>query len=321
MSKLLFFLEKTLRAFSKAKSEKELGNRSLYVGASDLSCPRKAFLSKTVGVEHDTQTLLRFERGHAAEDIVAGLFQYGNLKTLRQVEVSHPQNPMVKAHLDFVFYGQNRVHILECKSGAVPLEPYGDWIEQLQMQMGLFKLNNPHVENLTGSILCVDLQEGEWHEFGSYQLSDLLFKQVEKRAFHIVNCLDGKEVPVCRPGLLCGYCFFEDDCPARPKSLQENMPPEMEALLQSFIDKDEAEKKLKKEKNLIREQLLGFTGKNFFSSFETEEYVTSLKVNTSSDSFVVDNEKLKNKFPEIYNKVLKPKKSSPRLTASRKKKK
>lgn len=320
MSKLLSFLGKNLLSFSKSKSEKELGDRSLYVGASDLSCPRKAFLSKTVGIEHDTQTLLRFERGHAAEDIVAGLFEYANMKPQRQLELCHPQNPMVKCHLDFIFYGQNRVHILECKSGPIPLEPYGDWIEQLQMQMGLFKLNNPHVENLTGSILSVDLQEGEWYEFGPYQPSNLLFKQVEKRAFHILNCLDGKEIPVCRPSLLCGECHFEDDCPAKPKS-QEKMPPEMTALLQSFIEKKEAENKLKKEKNLIREQLLGFTGKNFFSSYETEEYVTSLKVNTSSDSFVVDNEKLKNEFPEIYNKVLKPKKSSPRLTASRKKKK
>ncbi len=40
----------------------ELGDRSLYVGASDVAqCPRKVVLSKTEPVAQDLQTLIRFE--------------------------------------------------------------------------------------------------------------------------------------------------------------------------------------------------------------------------------------------------------------------
>ena len=43
----------------------ELGNRTEYVGASDVGqCPRKVVLSKTQPVPHDSQTLIRFERGN-----------------------------------------------------------------------------------------------------------------------------------------------------------------------------------------------------------------------------------------------------------------
>ncbi len=42
----------------------ELGNRSMYVGASDVAqCPRKAVLSKTHPAAEDLNTLIRYQGG------------------------------------------------------------------------------------------------------------------------------------------------------------------------------------------------------------------------------------------------------------------
>ncbi len=42
----------------------ELGNRSMYVGASDVAqCPRKAILSKTHPAAEDLNTLIRYQGG------------------------------------------------------------------------------------------------------------------------------------------------------------------------------------------------------------------------------------------------------------------
>jgi len=54
-----------------AQPKLELGDRSLYVGASDAAqYPRKVVLSKTKAVPRDLQTLIRFERGNMVERIV-----------------------------------------------------------------------------------------------------------------------------------------------------------------------------------------------------------------------------------------------------------
>ena len=58
-----------------AQPKVELGNRSHYVGASDVAqCPRKVVLAKTEPVALDLQTLIRFERGNMVEHIVEKCF-------------------------------------------------------------------------------------------------------------------------------------------------------------------------------------------------------------------------------------------------------
>jgi len=114
----------------------ELGNRTTYVGASDVGqCPRKVVLSKTQPVPCDLQTLIRFERGNLVERIVENALNHSGIKYDPQVEVVHPKLPHIKAHLDFMFSRQNEIAVLETKSVSdIPDDPYPSWIQQIHLQ-------------------------------------------------------------------------------------------------------------------------------------------------------------------------------------------
>lgn len=50
------------------ESVKSLGDRSLYIGSSDIgSCPRRVFLTKTQPNAHSIEQGIVFQRGHLAE--------------------------------------------------------------------------------------------------------------------------------------------------------------------------------------------------------------------------------------------------------------
>ena len=139
-----------------------LGDRSTYVGASDIGhCPRKAVLEKIAPKDPDLATLIRFARGHLAEEIIAEALSAAQPD--RQVELeadipycphcrcwtAHPASgPMhcpdcgeplrllpLKAHCDFVFDDDL---VLECKS-AQTTEIQDSWRTQLQTQMLLYE--------------------------------------------------------------------------------------------------------------------------------------------------------------------------------------
>lgn len=90
--------------------------------------------------EHDLATLLRFERGHMAEEIVTKVFTaagFTNFERQVEIQVDSEGAPLL-VHIDFVFTsGSSKVKsILEVKSGSVPSTPYGSWESQLYAQMG-----------------------------------------------------------------------------------------------------------------------------------------------------------------------------------------
>ncbi len=115
-------LEKSLQQLAHQHTERTLGDRSTYLGASDVAgCPRRVILDKLNPPVHDLATLLRFQRGHMAEDIIAEAFAaagYTNFQ--RQVEVFPNSNSPITAHLDFVFTSERNSlkSILEVKSST-----------------------------------------------------------------------------------------------------------------------------------------------------------------------------------------------------------
>ncbi|MFH2000982.1 MAG: hypothetical protein ABIK28_14970, partial [Planctomycetota bacterium] len=102
---LMITLQAALQQLAIQQTVETLGDRATYLGASDIgACPRKTILSKLNPPEADLVTLLRFRRGHMAEDIVAAAFTaagFTNFK--RQVEVRYAGDVPVTAHIDFVF--------------------------------------------------------------------------------------------------------------------------------------------------------------------------------------------------------------------------
>ena len=88
---LMTTLQAALQQLATRHTVEKLGDRSTYLGASDIgACPRKTILGKCNHQEAYLVTLLRYRRGHMAEDIVAtALTAAGFTNFKQQVEVRH----------------------------------------------------------------------------------------------------------------------------------------------------------------------------------------------------------------------------------------
>ena len=132
---LLALLAKGLHEHAKASTASQLGNRSQYIGMSDISmmqeCQRLAVLRKVQPTNDKDVTLdnyeqilkrqLTLQRGHWLEDGIANALYANGFQLIPQLEISitHEQIP-IKAHLDFVLIGISAIRILELKSNAKP---------------------------------------------------------------------------------------------------------------------------------------------------------------------------------------------------------
>lgn len=313
MNKLQTFLEKALQEKNR-KDSTHLGNRGLYIGASDIaSCPRKAVLARIHPPSFDTRTLLKFARGHAAEDLVAQIFQAGGLNPHREVALIHPDYPFLECHVDFLFRfrredGRGRIHVLELKStDGIPLEPYGSWVNQLHVQMGFVLLHNPGWE-ISGSILAIDLNSGQWQEFNGFAPQELVFEVLLNKGIHIWDCLENQTLePVVERGLLCDHCPYRIGCPAFADEVL--IPVEIVRMAQGYLacqsQRAQTERALKK----FKEDILSFTGCNFRGSAQ-DIVLSTFEV---APSELVDAALLKQKYPEIYEEVKKEKAGFTRL--------
>jgi len=220
---LMITLQAALQQLALQHTVETLGDRTTYLGASDIgACPRKTILNKLKTPEADLVTLLRFRRGHMAEDIVAAAFTaagFTNFK--RQVEVRYSGDVPVMAHLDFVFISEARktMAVLEVKSPeTIPEHPYGSWETQLYLQMGLLANCYPDYTVEKGAILAVNFGEQGMQLFNGYTPQTLIYEGLIDRATTIWNAYQQYAAgelttPVMEAGPLCGYCPFLMDCP------------------------------------------------------------------------------------------------------------
>ena len=108
--KLLKLIRAGLAQHSARMTDQSLGNRSKYIGMSDigayLTCPRMAILNRLHPSkrEESLSKLLTLNRGHWFEDGIASLLKELNLPHIRQLEIGieHEDGVEIKAHLDFV---------------------------------------------------------------------------------------------------------------------------------------------------------------------------------------------------------------------------
>jgi len=279
-------IEKLKNGLAKAQqynTAQTLGDRSQYIGASDLGqCPRKAVLSKTTPKEPDLASLIRFERGHLVEEILAGAMQA--YKPDRQVELEadvpycpecrcwttqpasgpmycpdcgHPMRLLpLKAHCDFVFTDDL---ILECKSSQTT-EIRDSWRTQLQTQMLLYE----HCTGRSpqGCILVIDLARGEINIAGPYVSDPVLVPDIIQRGIEIwegvvaasfisdpENALDIKT----EAGPLCGFCGYLASCPAFQGG---ELPNGLVGFFEEYLEACKAEKEAKAQKDALRDQAL-----------------------------------------------------------------
>ena len=202
---IIEILTKALVAHGKKHTSQSLGDRTTYVGLSDIArasdCLRAVVADKVcpkLGSPSLNQ-MLTLERGHWFEHGVARAFANHDQPFLYQLEINtHDQGVPLRGHLDFVFLTQDAVHIVECKScDQIPKNIYGSYEMQLYGQMGLLQKywNKPcfrlpgyaaqmslpelvkekygmelsqHADDIaiTGSFLCLSMNEAQ--VFGPY---------------------------------------------------------------------------------------------------------------------------------------------------------
>lgn len=219
-------IEKSLRGLAEEKTLDTLGDRSNYLGASEVgNCPRKTILEKLNPSQYDLQTLLRFERGHLAEEIIAQAMAFAGYRFEQQVEVEIKSSQVpLKAHIDFVFTGaKTRVkNVLEVKTvSTMPDEPYSSWEMQLFIQMGLLQKDYPDYK-ISGGIIAIDVNGGEIAFFDGYKPEDTLFEGLMFRAKSIwddyqkMKSMKKNEPELAMKmdvGPLCAYCHHLSSCP------------------------------------------------------------------------------------------------------------
>ncbi|MDD4700914.1 MAG: hypothetical protein PHI96_01715 [Desulfovibrio sp.] len=135
-----------LQAVSQQSTAAHLGDRSTYVGMSDIGqhweCPRAALARKVMPTPNSLERLLTLQRGHWFESGVGQALASLSLHVLPQLEINwQHQGVPIKAHLDFVVvWGApvNAIRILEVKStDKLPASPHDSHLLQLHGQLGL----------------------------------------------------------------------------------------------------------------------------------------------------------------------------------------
>ncbi|MCB6542099.1 hypothetical protein LI168_07805 [Desulfovibrio desulfuricans] len=135
-----------LQTVSQQNTIAHLGDRSTYVGMSDIGrhweCPRAALARKALPTTNSLERLLILQRGHWFESGVGQALASLGLHVLPQLEITwQHQSVPIKAHLDFVLvWGTpvNAIRILEVKStDRLPDSPYDSHLLQLHGQIGL----------------------------------------------------------------------------------------------------------------------------------------------------------------------------------------
>lgn len=135
-----------LQVVSQQSTAAHLGDRSAYVGMSDIGqhweCPRAALARKVLSITNSLERLLTLQRGHWFEAGVEQALASLGLHVLPQLEINwQHQGVPIKAHLDFVLvWGApvNAVRILEVKStDKLPASPHDSHLLQLHGQIGL----------------------------------------------------------------------------------------------------------------------------------------------------------------------------------------
>ncbi len=256
---LMITLQAALQQLAIQQTVETLGDRTTYLGASDiLACPRKTILAKLQPPEADLVTLLRFRRGHMAEDIVAAAFTAAGFTNFRrQVEVRYRGDVPIMAHIDFVFVSEARktMAVLEVKSPeTMPTDPYGSWESQLYLQMGLLADNFPDYRVEKGAILAVNFGEHGMQLFNGYTPQTTIYEGLLERATAIWKDYQSYAAgelttPVMEAGPLCGYCPFLADCPKFAADEVRELAESVEILLELQREQKNLETEIALRKN------------------------------------------------------------------------
>ena len=180
--KLLELIRTGLAQYSARTAVEGLGDRSKYIGMSDigayLTCPRMTILNRLHPEQKDKSLskLLTLNRGHWFEEGIASILKELSLPFVRQLEIGIDHEfAEIKAHLDFVLVSTTpkpTVRILEIKScRELPESLYASYEMQVYGQVGLlvrhwdgpdFSLTDEHGEFKFGGLTFPEAAHQLW---------------------------------------------------------------------------------------------------------------------------------------------------------------
>lgn len=288
------YIEKNLPKVLEKYTTETLGDRSKYIGASDIAgCLRKSFLSKKEKVEHSIAKHIIFQRGHLTEQIVELMITGTNYK--KQVELcSKTYNGFdIKAHLDFVIENEKRAVVLEVKSTSTPVdEPYESWILQIQLQMGLLQKRFPN-KKVSGYVVAINVNTGwykTFHVFPNITLYDMALKKANELAFALQLDIE----PKAELQNYCDECPFKDNCPAICSHVPQQLPND----LVKDIMEIGSNKNLVKRITSLKNKVMSFMKATNQKIVKANEVTISLV--TKTNEYDMDVARFKIEHPELY---------------------
>lgn len=306
------FIKSNLVAQLAKESMDSLGDRSKYIGASDVGgCPFKTITSKLEKPEVGFEQSIIFQRGHIAEELVAKMLVGTNYE--RQVELTGDLDnfPLI-AHLDFLISSEKRSVVVEAKTvSAKTDEPFESWVLQVQMQMGLLLQDKDDEHIVEAYVVALDVNTG-WNEVFKIEFNDDLFLLALNKAAHLVECLTSGVKPKAIIQNYCGTCPKIMECPKQGKFANE-MPEDIKSDLVDIKAHKIKDKEIKKQETKVKEYLIN-TGleKIKLEDEGLESIMVSLK-ETNTNRF--DTKTFRVEYPELAEEFTKPS-SSHRLTIS-----
>ncbi len=297
-SRLKQRLERNFRKAVEISTKKNLGDRSKYIGASDVSsCLRKAYLSKKQKVDYSIDQLLTFQRGHAFEKEIVEKFLFGETYK-KQVEINSKASNgfAISAHLDFVMYDKEAktATVIEAKSTRGDIEFYDSYHIQVQLQMGLLQKQCGSDWKIDGAIAVVSSKDS-WE----------LLEVKQNQALYDIACAktnalaEALEKDICPDGeeqLFCSTCPFKDGCPALQKVANlQKLPNDVVDVVKNL----KSLKKLEEQISLQKKQLKDFFEATGIKQAKAAELLVSM-VEVEGKKEVVDVAALRATLPDIF---------------------
>lgn len=297
-NKFQTFIQKNLQKVLHEETLLSLGDRSTYVGASDIGgCPYKTVMSKKNPPAYSFKQQLVFQRGHVAETIVAKMLR--GLNVIGQKEaIGEIDEFELKAHIDFLIQSKSKNVIVEAKSVSAPTdEPYEAWLLQVIYQMGLLLADDPSQE-IEAYVLAMDLNTG-WLKTFKIEFDDNLFELCLGKAVHIIDALKGNCEPRAIIQNYCGSCHLLMQCPKQGLHATE-LPVDIDADVDFIKKSKEMQKESKLREARVKEYLVN-TGVEKSKSENCNSVVTVKE----QESTRFDLERFRLDYPELAKKYVK----------------
>ncbi|MEK3821480.1 YqaJ viral recombinase family protein [Cytobacillus sp. FSL W8-0315] len=270
----------------------------IILGVNQFRTPFELWLEKTGQVEPQETDNEAIYWGNQMENVVAKEFEKRTGKKVRRTNFmySHSKYPFIKANVDRLVVGESAV--LECKTASAYLtkewegeEVPASYLVQLQHYLGVTDKEKGYIAVLVGGNKFI------WKEVERDQeLIDMIFNA--EKHFWEYHVLQGRAPEL--DGSSAAEKYLKEKYDRAVKDKEIVLPSDYKDLLVQYEKVKSDEKLIKSAKTEIENKL-----KEVLKDAETgitDQFIVTWK-NQSRKS--VDSKALKEKFPDIFKKVLK----------------